>query len=441
MTWSGRITCPQVLDGDGYEEPTPANSRIGVQDFLQQAKRSTNVRTMLEVLLSKDPLAIIEKDFRGLYSGQVGVSSIPGGQTAADRALSTLDITGYASSRSQVYPKNNRGASVLSPYIRHNLLTLAEVYEAVQDAPDKDRDKFRDELYWQEYARHLYARIGVRLFENLRFSANSFSQGDGWNRDLLCIDEVVSELETEGWLVNQSRMWLASHWTIRSEMGWLHGQERMHRELIDGSRAANLLGWQWTVGSGTGKPYGFAKWQVDKRAPGLCARCRLRSNCPIQEFPDESPMRQLESDPILDHDPDLARTTGPVNPMKTAKAEFVLLTIDSLGDSDPALAANPGLPVIFIFNQKALAKMQLSSRRIAFYLQTLADLGSRRQLNVFIGDPHEFTRGHAVAVTHAPVPSFNEFGNLAEIHPYPWLRRPHSGSMRSFSSWRKQLAK
>ncbi len=396
---------------------------------------------MLEVVLSKDPLAIIEKDFRGLYSGQVGVSSIPGGQTAADRALSTLDITGYASSRSQVYPKNNRGASVLSPYIRHNLLTLAEVYEAVQDAPDKDRDKFRDELYWQEYARHLYARIGVRLFENLRFSANSFSQGDGWNRDLLCIDEVVSELETEGWLVNQSRMWLASHWTIRSEMGWLHGQERMHRELIDGSRAANLLGWQWTVGSGTGKPYGFAKWQVDKRAPGLCARCRLRSNCPIQEFPDESPMRQLENDPILDHDPDLARTTGPVNPMKTAKAEFVLLTIDSLGDSDPALAANPGLPVIFIFNQKALAKMQLSSRRIAFYLQTLADLGSRRQLNVFIGDPHEFTRGHAVAVTHAPVPSFNEFGNLAEIHPYPWLRRPHSGSIRSFSSWRKQLAK
>ena len=396
---------------------------------------------MLEVVLNKDPLAIIERDFRGLYSGQVGASSILGGQTAAGHALSTLDITGYANSRSQVYPKNKRGASVLSPYIRHNLLTLGEVYEAVQNAPFKDREKFRDELYWQEYTRHLYARIGVRLFENLRFSANSFSRGDGWNREMLCIDEVVSELETEGWLVNQSRMWLASHWTVRSEMGWLHGQERMHRELIDGSRAANLLGWQWTVGAGTGKPYGFAKWQVDKRAPGLCERCKLRNNCPIQEFPDEFPMHQLERDPILDHDPDLARTTGPVNPIKTAKAEFALLTIDSLGDSDPAMAANPDLPVIFIFNQQALAKMQLSSRRIAFYLQTLGDLGSRRQLNVFIGDPCEFTRDHAVAVTHAPVPSFNKFVNLAEIHPYPWLRRPHSGSIRSFSSWRKQLAR
>ena len=396
---------------------------------------------MLEVVLDKDPLTIIERDFRGLYSGQVGVSSILGGQTAADRALSTLDISGYASSRSQVYPKNKRGASVLSPYIRHNLLTLGEVHEAVHDAPFKDREKFRDELYWQEYARHLYARIGVRLFENLRFSANSVSKGNGWPREMLCIDEVVSELETEGWLVNQSRMWLASHWTVRNEMGWLHGQERMHRELIDGSRAANLLGWQWTVGAGTGKQYGFAKWQVEKRAPGLCERCTLRNKCPIQEFPDEFTMHKLESDPILDHDPDLSRTTGPVSPIKTAKAEFVLLTIDSLGDSDPAMAANPDLPVIFIFNQQALAKMQLSSRRIAFYLQTLGDLGSRRQLNVFIGDPYQFSRDHAVAVTHAPVPSFNKFRDLAEIHPYPWLRRPHSGSIRSFSSWRRQLGR
>ena len=71
---------------------------------------------------------------------------------------------------------------MLSPYIRHNLLTLGEVHDAVQDAPFKDREKFRDELYWQEYARHLYARIGVRLFENLRFSANSVAKGNGWLR-------------------------------------------------------------------------------------------------------------------------------------------------------------------------------------------------------------------------------------------------------------------
>lgn len=207
----------------------------------------------------RDVLEIIEQDFAGLYSGQLGVSSIAGGQSAANQALANLDITRYAEDRSEVLPLERRGATVLSPYIRHNLLTLTQVYKAVKDAPFKDREKFRDELYWQEYARHLYARIGVRLFENLRYEANWSAEGDGWNRQMLCVDTVVNELETDGWLVNQTRMWLASQWTVREDKGWLHGQERMHRELLDGSRAANLLGWQWTVGAGTGKPYGFAR--------------------------------------------------------------------------------------------------------------------------------------------------------------------------------------
>jgi len=40
-------------------------------------------------------------------------------------------------------------------------------------------------------------------------------------------------------------------------------------------------------------------------------------------------------------------------------------------------------------------------------------------------------------VTFAPVPSFKKFDGLAEIHPFPWLQQPHSGSVKSFSSWRK----
>jgi deoxyribodipyrimidine photo-lyase len=251
--------------------------------------------------------------------------------------------------------------------------------------------------------------------------------------------KVVSELESDGWLVNQTRMWLASHWSVRNQKGWLHGQERMHQELIDGSRAANLLGWQWTVGAGTGKPYGFARWQVEKRAPGLCGKCPLRTNCPIQEFPDEIQPRQLERDPLLDSDPDPRRTAGPLSALRMRNPQYVLLTIDSLGDSDPAMVANPDLPVVFIFNESALAKLQLSSRRIGFYLETLKDLSERRELQVYIGDPYLFAQDHEVAVTFAPVPSFKKFKKLAEVHPYPWLRLPHAGSVRSFSSWRQKL--
>jgi len=389
--------------------------------------------------LTAQPLDIIARDFGGLYSGELGLSSIPGGQTAADRTLAELDIAGYARMRSEVLPRARRGASVLSPYIRHNILTLGRVYHAVKGAPQYDRDKYRDELLWQEYARHLYARIGTRLFDNLRFEANRDSPGDGWNRDMRCVDEVVSELETDGWLVNQTRMWLSSHWTVRNDIGWLHGQDRMYRELIDGSRAANLLGWQWTVGAGTGKPYGFARWQVEKRAPGLCGTCPLKTACPIQQFPDDSTPRQLTSEPLLDHDPSIHSTAGPQEAVIRERPDYVLLTIDSLGDSDPAMTAHPDLPVVFVFNAAALSKLQLSSRRIGFYLETLQDLAERRDVRAYLGNPYQFARDNRVAVTFAPVPSFAAMPEVAELHPFPWLRAPHSGSVRSFSSWRKNL--
>jgi len=389
----------------------------------------------IDLTLSTDE--IVERYFSGLHSGG-GKSRIRGGQTAANEALAKLDITRYAADRSEVLPVNRRGATVLSPYIRHNLLTLKQVWVAVNNAPFRDREKFQDELMWQEYARHLYARVGTQFFENLTFDQERDAPSDGWQRNMHCIDQVVKELETDGWLVNQTRMWLASHWTVRNGLGWIHGQERMYQNLLDGSRAANLLGWQWTVGS-AGKPYGFARWQVEKRAPGLCFKCPLKKACPIQNFPDEAALPRLERLELLDRDPDLDRTSGPKVPVQNTAPTAVLLTIDSMADADPALVANPNLPVVFVFNNDALAKLQLSSKRIHFYLETLQDLATRRNLKVYLGSPYEYARANPVAVTYAPVPSFAKFGQVAELHPFPWLRAPHDRNIKSFTAWRQNV--
>ena len=391
--------------------------------------------------ISADDEKLLNDHFEGLHSGG-GRSSIEGGQTAADHALAELDISGYAKNRSEVLPVTARGATVLSPYIRHNLVTLEKVWNRVAKAPFADREKYRDELLWQEYSRHLYARVGVRLFHNLRFEQTRDAPGDGWNEgsaNMACIDFAVDELSRDGWLVNQTRMWLASQWTVRNNAGWLHGQERMFRELIDGSRAANLTGWQWVVGSGNGKPYGLSRWQVHKRAPELCGGCSLKNNCPIENFPDEHPLDAAPVDSLLALDQDPMGTAGPSVPVVNSVPESVLLTIESMGDRDPALTAHPTLPVVFVFNKLALSKLQLSSKRIFFYLETLQDLAQRRDVHVYLGDPYEFARQHRVAMTHAPVPSFQKFTDLAEIHPYPWLKRPHGQSVKSFSAWRGKL--
>ena len=130
-----------------------------------------------------------------------------------------------------------------------------------------------------------------------------------------------------------------------------------------------------------------------------------------------------------------------MTPVKLREPNVVLLTIDSLGDADAALSANPELPVAFVFNVKALQKLQLSARRIGFYLETLADLAKRRELSVYIGDPVAFANSNEVAITYAPVPSFRKFQKLAEVHPYPWLAVPQAGTVRSFTAWRKGLGR
>ena len=388
---------------------------------------------------------MVERHLSHLVSDRISASpDIRGGQIAADAALDAFDVAGYAATRSRVLPESARGASRLSPYIRHGLLPLREVWNAVA-GPTADVSKFRDELLWQEYARHLYARVGMQLHRNLRFDvpwSGDFAPA-AWPREMTCVNWALSSLETNGWLVNQTRMWLASHYAVRSGAGWMAGQEYFHRHLLDGSRAANLLGWQWTVGAGSGKPYGFARWQVEKRAPQLCAACPLNRNCPIQNFPPDSVPRPLsEPSPRLVRDEDLATTRGPNSVVERATPQSVLLTVESLGDADPALLAHPQLPAVFIFDEPALEKLRLSSKRLVFFVETLQDLAQRREVIVHLGDPRQIAPDLGAAITWAPVPSFEKYAGItAEIHPWPWLAEPHAGSVKSFSAWRQKLAK
>ena len=70
--------------------------------------------------------------------------AIRGGQTAADAALAAFDVAGYAADRNEVYPEGRRGASRLSPYIRHGLISLPRMWKAVAGGPSRDVAKFRD---------------------------------------------------------------------------------------------------------------------------------------------------------------------------------------------------------------------------------------------------------------------------------------------------------
>ena len=375
---------------------------------------------------------------------EVAPSPIAGGQRAADEALAAFHVRGYAARRNEVWPVDRRGASGLSPYIRHGLLTLPRVWEHVEGGPARDVESFRDELLWQEYARHLYARLGDATQRSLRYAVEERGAPYDWPEGMACVDLATDELRRTGWLTNQTRMWLASQWTVRDRGGWRDGEDAFFRHLLDGSRAANRVGWQWTVGALTGKPYGFSRWQVEKRAPGLCSGCALARNCPIQDWPPEDPPEQRSyADPRVRRDPDLAWTSGTaaIGDATGTDPEMVWLTAESLGDDDPALRAHPDLPVTFVWDLPLLQRLRLSAKRLVFLAQCLADLAERRHLVVRVGAPAEELAGIPLAATFAPVPGWQRISgdlDLARVHPWPWLVPPHDGPVTSFTAWRRR---
>ncbi|MEP1125826.1 MAG: FAD-binding domain-containing protein [Ilumatobacter sp.] len=384
----------------------------------------------------------------GLFCDEpVGSERFRGGQAAADAALAAFEVARYASRRNDVFPESRRGASALSPYIRHGLLPLRRVWDHVAGGPERDVRKFRDELLWQEFARHWYARHGTGTRHGVRrelVRATDVADGavlEGWNRDMACMEATVGELERDGWLVNQTRMWLSSDWAVRNGRAWQDGEDAFFTHLLDGSRAANRLGWQWTTGVGSSKHYGFSRWQVEKRAPKLCAGCALRERCPIQGWPDDPEFLGGGARP-----PSTPDLTGPTEVAGDRDPEVVWLTAESLGDDDPALMANPDLPVVFTFDRALLARLQLSAKRLVFLTETLAEIALHRSVELHLGDPVDALGHRVAAVTHAPVPGHvarvaraREHDDRLVRHPWPWLCRPSGGSVSSFSAWRKSV--
>ena len=349
-----------------------------------------------------------------------------GGQVAADRALADLDVEGYARSRSMVDPPEQRGASKMSPYIRHGLLPLPEVWDATNDAPSYDRFRYQGELLWQEYARHWYANYGSATARPIAYEPVRPEEAwdrEPWPDEMRCVAETLAELHTDGWCVNQTRMWLASQYSYRAGGDTFAGEQYLFQHLLDGSRAANRLGWQWVAGTSRPRVYGFARRQVRKRAPRYCEECELAASCPISGYPKGRSRSQVDRPPLRSP----ATAYGPETTQSASgEPTVVWLTAESLGLRDPALQSHPDLPVVFVFDEPLLARLRLSGKRLIFLAETLSDVAAVRSLDIHLGRPAIALASTTAAVTFAPVPGFGRLATQLDLeqHPWPWLRPP-----------------
>ena len=392
----------------------------------------------------------------------VSSQSIRGGQRAANVALDSLDLTGYAANRNNAYPVSTRAASGLSPYVRHGLVDLQRLWAAsdnqLQAGVDElDVARFQTELLWQEYSRHSYAAnpdpAGRRLSDGPTRFGPAAPKGteSAWDSSMGCLELAAQELEDDGWLVGLTRMWLASDWVNRQGRHWRDGEDYLFSHLLDGSRAANRAGWAIVAGRAGREPYLYSRWDVELRAPGLCASCDRVNDCPVERpydgvpvnhlnVPDHQRMVRADDDrrAMLDQGNDLDYSNGYGGPMHPERPngsdchpEAVWITAESMGDADPALSANPDLPVIFVFDRPLLKRLQLSSKRLVFLTETLADLATRRELKVWLGSPSDVLTDVETSVTWTPVPGWRRLARNVrpvETHPWPWLHQPLSSA-------------
>ena len=382
---------------------------------------------------------IINSNFLDLCCDKYTEPLIRGGQSNADLALHNLDISNYAKLRNNVYPKSKRGSSYLSAYIRHGLIDLKEVWKYVEKFNYEDKTKYRDELLWQEFSRHLYAIVGKKSQNYLNYSINSINSKNTNTEKMNCINTVKKELEETGYMVNQTRMWFASHFSIRDGGDWNNYENYMFKHLVDGSRFANRLGWHWVMGSQTGKVYGFSKFQVQKRAKKLCDECDLNFNCPINDWPESIEITKKNIDVVTD----VYKNFGPQEIKTNNKnPDFVWITAESLGDDDPSMKYFSNLPVVFIFDKKLLNNLKISTKRINFLLDCLKEISLKRDLTVVIDDPLIYLKNKLFASTFAPVPKYKKITKINKpLYEFPAQRlaQPIEFYPNSFSSWKKRI--
>lgn len=332
-----------------------------------------------------------------------------GGRAAALAQMAGMDPEAYGRTRNHVSGAVTR----LSPWLRHGVLSLAEVRDAALARvrrPD-DAAKLISELGWRDYWQQVYAAVGDRIRTPIESPAQNSCMPvvDVMPPDVLgvqtgmrCIDAFVEKLHRSGWLHNHERMWLAS-WLVHVRgVRWQAGADWFLSHLIDGDPASNHLSWQWIAGTFSSKPYLFNRENLETFTDGVhCQPCGLRGFCSVEGSYEELTARWFVEEPSMPREPlrirpqpAVAVTHAATGQAPAASRPLVWLTLDSVAATSPAAAAHPEAPRIFLIDPEWIATERPSLNRLLFLFECLADVPG---VEVILGDPRRTLRARARA--------------------------------------------
>lgn len=180
----------------------------------------------------------------------------------------------YAQQRN-LHRSGHPHVSQLSPFLRHRILTEAEVISAVRAHHGASADTFVAEVLWRAYWkgwlemrpqlwRETQAGVyaGFARLDRDRDLAHTYHAACQGLTGIEGFDDWARALVSDGYLHNHQRMCFASIWIFTLRLPWELGADFFLRHLLDGDPASNTLSWRWVAGlHTTGKSY-LAKPEV-----------------------------------------------------------------------------------------------------------------------------------------------------------------------------------
>lgn len=208
-----------------------------------------------------------------------------GGRRAAEERLAAIKPRRYGRTRNHLDGDVTR----LSPYIRHGVVSLREVYErAVELVTNPERcEKFIQELAWRDYWQRVYAAHPEWIWSSIEPYKTGWSEAEyaptlpedvrAGETPSACINSFIHTLCDTGYLHNHARMYLASYVVHWRRVSWQAGAKWMMAQLLDGDPASNNLSWQWVASTFSRKPYIFNLENV-RRYTGASIDTRTETN-------------------------------------------------------------------------------------------------------------------------------------------------------------------
>ncbi len=221
----------------------------------------------------------------------------------------------YADGRnSDPGPDRQQAVSLLSPYLRHRLVTEAEVVRAVTAQHTFAAcEKFVQEVLWRTYWKgwlELRPAVWTRFLAERDLArstgggglAKAVAQAEAGQTGIDGFDDWARALVATGYLHNHARMWFASIWIFTLRLPWALGADFFLRHLRDADPASNTLSWRWVAGLQTaGKTYLATADNIARFTGGRFAPQGLAQVAdPLQEdpLPKTAPLPAL---PGYDH--------------------------------------------------------------------------------------------------------------------------------------------